>query len=97
MLSKVVLQGDIIVPDADLEIVKSELLVHKRLTLEEQGCLTFSVTPDEHNINKFNVYETFIDESAFESHQSRVQCSKWGQVTQNVVRHYQINREALNI
>ena len=92
MLSKVILQGFIVVPDAELEIIKNELVIHKKLTLEEAGCLIFTVTPDEINANKFSVYEEFINQDAFDSHQSRVQSSNWGKVTKNVERHYQISR-----
>ena len=91
MLAKVTLQGFIIVPDSDLKVVKSELLIHKRLTLKELGCITFTVTPDEDNPNKFSVYEEFVDQPAFDNHQARVKSSKWGKVTVNVERHYQIS------
>lgn len=90
-MSKVILQGFIVVPESDLEIVKSELIVHKRLTLEEVGCLSFTVTADEINPHKFSVYEEFINQAAFDHHQLRVKSSKWGKVTKNVERHYQLN------
>jgi autoinducer 2-degrading protein len=90
MLTKVILQGFIVVPDSDLEIVKSELIIHKTLTLKEAGCLIFTVTPDETNPNKFSVYEEFVNQAAFDNHQVRVKTSKWGEVTKNVERHYQI-------
>mgnify|MGYP002700819208 CR=1 FL=1 len=90
-MSKVILQGFIVVPDSDLEKVKRELVTHKILTLEEAGCLTFTVTPDESNRNKFSVYEEFINQSAFDNHQARVKSSKWGVVTKNVERNYQIS------
>jgi quinol monooxygenase YgiN len=90
VLAKIILQGFIVVPDSDLEVVKSELLIHKRLTLKEAGCLTFIVKPDEANPHKFSVYEEFVDQTAFDNHQARVKSSKWGEVTINVKRHYQI-------
>jgi quinol monooxygenase YgiN len=91
VLAKVILKGFIIVPDSDLEVVKAELIIHKDLTLNETGCSIFTVTPDEVNLNKFNVYEEFVDQAAFDNHQARVKSSKWGDVTQNVERHYQIS------
>ena len=91
MLTKIILQGFIVVPDSELEVVKSELVTHKRLTLAESGCLIFEVTPEESNPNKFIVYEEFINQSAFDNHQARVKSSKWGDVTKNVERHYQIS------
>ena len=90
-LSKVVLQGFIIVPASDLEKVKSALITHKRLTLKEAGCLIFTVTQDEVNPNKFSVYEEFVNKTAFNHHQARVKSSYWSEVTQSVERHYQIS------
>ena len=89
-MAKVILQGFIVVPASELEVVKSELIVHKRLTLKETGCLIFTVTPDEVNPHKFAVYEEFVDQEAFDNHQSRVKSSKWGKVTKNVERNYEI-------
>jgi quinol monooxygenase YgiN len=90
-LSKIILQGHIIVPDADLELVKSELLVHTKLTEQEAGCLVFSVTVDKYNQNKFDVYEEFVNQTAFDMHQKRVKGSNWGKVTHRVQRHYQVS------
>jgi quinol monooxygenase YgiN len=91
VLAKVILQGFIVVPDSDLEVVKSELVIHKKLTLKEAGCLTFTVTPDEVNPHKFSVYEEFVYQTAFDNLQVRVKSSKWGEVTKDVERHYQIS------
>tara|TARA_R110001583_G_scaffold171120_3_gene324622 strand:- start:1940 stop:2281 length:342 start_codon:yes stop_codon:yes gene_type:complete len=91
MLSKVILQGYILISDADLEKVKTELIVHSKLTKEELGCLVFEVWPDINNANKFHVYEEFIDQDAFDNHQARVKNSNWAKVTTQVQRHYQIN------
>jgi len=96
-ISKITLQGHIIVSDADLAIVQNELIVHKKLTQQESGCITFKVTQDRDNINRFNVYEEFIDQQAFERHQLRVKNSKWGKVTANVQRYYQISNGAQNV
>jgi quinol monooxygenase YgiN len=90
-LSKVTLQGFIIVLNSGIDTINRELAVHKRLTLKETGCLTFSVTEDETNAQKFNVYEEFVNQAAFEHHQLRVKLSKWGEVTKNVKRHYKIS------
>lgn len=80
-------------PDADLNIVKNELITHKNLTKQEVGCLQFEVTQDQHNLNKFNVYEAFVDQQAFNYHQQRVKNSTWGKITVNVQRHYQITHQ----
>ncbi len=89
-MSKVVLKGHIIVPDSDLLAVKNEIVTHKELTIQEDGCLMFEVTQDVENLNKFNVYEEFIDQNSFAVHQNRVRESTWGVITTNVERHYQI-------
>ncbi|WP_332402928.1 putative quinol monooxygenase [Vibrio metschnikovii] len=86
-MSKVTLKGFILAPESELEVVKIELENHKRLTLEEPGCIMFKVAE---NPSRFDVYEEFIDKSAFEYHQSRVKTSHWGKVTVNVERHYEI-------
>ncbi|PXA72896.1 putative quinol monooxygenase [Vibrio sp. 11986-1-5] len=89
-MSKVTLKGFILVPESDLELVKNELVNHKRLTLEEAGCITFSVTENSENPLRFDVYEEFTDKAAFEHHQKRVKASNWGKVTVNVERYYEI-------
>jgi len=86
------LQGHIIVPDTDLETVTNALLIHTQLTKQETGCIIFSVTIDNNNPNKFNVYEEFVNQSAFDKHQTRVKASHWGAVTKDVQRHYQITK-----
>ncbi|ENM3807577.1 MULTISPECIES: putative quinol monooxygenase [Vibrio] len=89
-MSKVTLKGFILVPESDLELVKNELVNHKRLTLEEIGCITFSVTENSENPLRFDVYEEFTDKAAFDHHQKRVKASNWGKVTVNVERYYEI-------
>ncbi|MEM7348248.1 MAG: antibiotic biosynthesis monooxygenase [Chloroflexota bacterium] len=89
-MNKIILKGHIVVPDSDLAAVKEELIVHIDLTRKEEGCLVFNVTQDETDNNKFYVYEEFINEVAFSNHQKRVRSSKWGLVTKNVERFYEI-------
>jgi len=89
-MSKIILQGTIIVPDEQLAIVKKALILHKRLTQQESGCITFEVIQDRVNTNKYNVYEEFTDQQAFDSHQLRVKNSHWGKVTVNLQRNYRI-------
>jgi quinol monooxygenase YgiN len=91
-LSKIILKGFIVVPDSDLDVVINELVMHTRLTLEEPGCLVFTVTPDADNIHKFHVFEEFINQEGFDNHQTRVKYSKWGEVTKNVERNYRISK-----
>jgi quinol monooxygenase YgiN len=90
LLPKVKLSGYILVPENDLAEVQDELARHVELSLSEDGCLVFELTPDAMDQCRFNIYEEFVDEASFEQHQARVQESKWGKITGNVERHYQI-------
>ncbi len=89
-MARVVLKGFILVPSSDLPAVIVELENHKALSLNETGCLIFSVSQSEENPNRFDVHEEFIDKSAFLAHQERVKNSFWGKVSVNVERHYEI-------
>ena len=89
-MAKVILKGHIIVPDADIEAVKIELINHIELTRQENGCLVFKVSQDAENPNRFDVYEEFADRDSFANHQDRVRQSTWGAITVNVERHYEI-------
>ncbi|AJQ94918.1 putative quinol monooxygenase [Gynuella sunshinyii] len=94
-MSKVVLMGHIIVPRSSLEAVMAELDNHIAQTLQEPGCLVFDVKQDKYQSNRFNVYEEFVDNDAFEAHQIRVRKSLWGILSAKAERHYQVIREAL--
>jgi len=89
-VSKVILSGFILVPASDLSSVLEQLSVHIDLTRNESGCLIFNVEMDADDECKFHVYEEFVDKTAFEKHQQRVQSSLWGRVTKNVKRSYAI-------
>ena len=89
-MSKVILKGFIVVSETDLCAVQEELKNHKKLTLEEPGCMVFEVTQNESNPLRFDVYEEFKDKASFDMHQARAGASRWGEVTVNVERHYEI-------
>ena len=89
-MSKVTLEGYIVVPDSELSAVTTELSRHIELTRQEEGCLVFEVTVDQKVATIFQVYEEFIDRDAFEKHQLRVKQSRWAQVTTDVERHYKV-------
>ena len=89
-MRKVILKGFIIVPFIDLSLVKFELKRHIQLTRAETGCLSFEVTQDPLNPCRFDVYEEFADQAAFQAHQARVKSSRWGEITVNVERHYRV-------
>lgn len=92
-MGKVTLKGFIVVPEDEIDLIEQELQVHTDLTLEEAGCITFKVTKSDKIHNRFEVYEEFIDRTAFDAHQIRVKASHWGEVTLNVERHYEIYEE----
>lgn len=86
----VTLRGYIVVPDEDLEKVEQELPRHIELTLAEPGCNIFQVSKSTVDPNRFDVFEEFENADAFRNHQERVAASKWGQITSEVKRNYQV-------
>ncbi len=89
-MSKVILQGHILVPDNALETVTQALATHKELTLAEPGCIVFRVSQSTLQPNRFEVYEEFTSRESFEAHQQRVKAAEWGKISKNVTRHYQV-------
>ena len=89
-MAKVTLKGYILVPEKDLQAVRRELN-HRCLTLEESGCISFTVTESVENPLRFDVFEEFVDLQAFDFHQARVRASRWAQVTVDVTRHYEVS------
>ncbi len=89
-MSKIVLSGHILVPEAEISEVRDALNLHQELTRKEIGCLIFNVEEDPDMVGKFNVYEEFVDRQAFENHQQRVKDSAWGEVSRNFQRFYTV-------
>ena len=89
-MTKVILSGYISVPDSDLNAVRQALPMHVSATKSEPGCLVFDVEEDTCERGRFNVYEEFVDQEAFEKHQRRVRESEWGNISRNVQRHYSV-------
>ncbi len=88
-MPKVILKGFILVPEEELETVKSALPIHMRLTKSEAGCLVFQVVENlttrcalmctkslqiEIRLSTINLSQRF----------------RLGRVTVNVERHYEI-------
>ena len=94
-MSRVILKGFIIVPPNDLAAVKDELDNHIQLTRSETGCLIFKVNQDPLNPCRFDVYEDFVDEAAFQAHQARVKSFFWGEITINVERFYTVTESTV--
>lgn len=84
------LKGYIDIPRDNLDQVCRALPLHTKLTLEETGCIMFSVVQDETEKMRFHVHEQFTNQQAFEFHQLRVQSSAWGEITKPAKRSYQV-------
>lgn len=84
----VVLEGYIKVPLGELDAIQDNLDVHIQNTLNESGCLEFTVKQDIIDKCVFHVFERFKDDNAFNLHQARVKESYWGSITENVKRVY---------
>ena len=50
-----------------------------------------NVNEDVNEAGRFDVYEEFVSEQAFEFHQNRVKDSDWGVVSKNVTRFYVVD------
>ncbi|WP_312529100.1 GNAT family N-acetyltransferase [Paracoccus sp. (in: a-proteobacteria)] len=72
---------------AEADIIRSHLPRHIRLTRNELGCLRFDaqVTDDPF---VWQIDEVFLDEAAFQAHQTRNQTSEWYQVTAGFARSF---------
>lgn len=91
-MSKLILEGHIVVSDTDLAKVVAELPSHIELTRAEDGCLRFEVTHSSDTPNAFYVYEEFTDRVAFDAHQQCIKSSAWGKAAGDVQRHYQVTK-----
>lgn len=89
-MSKVILNGYVMVPDGDLAAVQRELPIHCELSKKEEGCLVFDVAFDAENPNRINIYEEFRDKAAFEFHNARMAGSDWKKAARNVEPHIQV-------
>jgi quinol monooxygenase YgiN len=92
-MKKIVLKGHIKVPADDLPAVQAELPAHITQTRAEAGCLAFEVKQRAQDPQVFDVWERFESKQAFDQHQARVRASRWGAITGNVSRHYEISEE----
>lgn len=88
-MAKVVLKDHIIIPKTNRQVILDELKKHIDLTRQESGCLIFQITQDNSDVDKFWVYEEFVNKEAFDFHQARVRSSAWGVVSADVERHYE--------
>ena len=73
-------------PDADT--VRAALPEHIRLSRAEPGCMHFDVTETATGV--FTVSEEFVDQTAFDAHQTRTRASDWWALTGHIPRDFQI-------
>lgn len=92
-MSKVYLNGHIDVPANRLASVTEALKDHISLTNAENGCISFSVTPDPKIQGRFIVSECFTDQAAFDAHQERTRNSPWAEITAGIPRDYVITKD----
>ncbi|ETT16645.1 hypothetical protein D028_1643 [Vibrio parahaemolyticus 50] len=74
-MPKVILKGFILVPEEELETVKSALPINMRLTKSEAGFFVFQMVENADNPLRFDVYEEFTNRDTFEHHhpESKIQ------------------------
>lgn len=90
-MSKIILKGQLIILDEDLNAVLAALPGHTALTKNEPGCLVFEVKQNTENANILEVYEEYESREAFTTHQERTRSSSWWDVTQHCDRQYTIS------
>jgi len=87
------LTGRLICTDnTQLEIVRTHLPEHIRLTRLEPGCEHFEVTQSSDPM-VWELHERFATRADFETHQARTKASHWGQVSGGIARDYQISEQ----
>jgi quinol monooxygenase YgiN len=71
----------------EVEIVKTHLPDHIRLTKKEPGCISFEVSQTDNPL-VWRVEEVFSDRAAFDFHQQRTRASEWFTATSMIQRDY---------
>jgi len=82
----VTLTGTLTCAPEEASAVREALVEHTRLSRAEPGCLRFEVTEREPGV--FFVSEAFIDDDAFDAHQTRTRDSAWWQLTSDMPRDF---------
>ncbi len=84
------LSGTLTCPTADdLKIVETYLPEHIRLSRAEPGCLSFDVSQTANPL-VWQLDETYVDQTAFDAHQTRNRASVWWQMSQGLVRDFKL-------
>jgi quinol monooxygenase YgiN len=88
--AKIYLDGYLDIPPDRREDVLSALPKHVELTLAEPGCLKFEVVESTEIAGRLLVSEIFVDQAAFEAHQTRNRASDWFRITAGIERHFEV-------
>ena len=92
-MPRVSLNGHIDVPPECREAVAEGLAEHIALSRSEPGCIHFNVDPCPEVEGRYLVSESFVDQAAFDAHQTRTKASAWAEVTAGIPREYEITTE----
>lgn len=88
--AKIYLDGYLDIPVDRYGDVMTALPVHIELTLAEPGCLKFEVVESTEIAGRLLVSEIFVDQAAFEAHQTRNRASDWFRITAGIERHFEV-------
>lgn len=78
--------------NTQIELVKSELQILQKLTLEEAGCNFFSIQQDNSVSTRFIMWERFDDEDSFKKHFEYEHTQKYVSLDlTEVVQYFQTN------
>lgn len=84
------LKGHLICMSEDeVQIVRTHLPEHIRLSRAEPGCLSFEVEQTEDPMI-FDVRESFRTRADFDAHQTRTRDSHWFKVTRHILRDFRV-------
>ncbi|MGL4321297.1 MAG: putative quinol monooxygenase [Paracoccaceae bacterium] len=78
--------------DADAALVAQHVPTHIALTHAEPGCLTFNVVQTADPLI-WQVDESFVDQAAFEAHQTRTRASEWHALSAHIPRQFAITHD----
>ena len=89
-MGSVFLTGELVCQnDDEVALVVANLPEHIALTRAEPGCVSFSVEREGTSMT-WRVSEEFVDQAAFQAHQTRVAASEWGSRTAGIERRYSV-------
>ena len=80
-------------PEERRQAVAEGLTEHIALSRSESGCIHFNVDPCPEVEGRYLVSESFVDQAAFDAHQTRTKASAWAEITAGIPREYEITTE----